>query len=119
VDDAEGGDMSRSRDIEVPVNWGDGERIIIVDDFSYSPGRKACLNRAPEDCYPAEPAEINDIEVHWQDTGADLSPENWDAFGEKIEEACFQQVENEAEAAEADAEDRAYERWKERSLETI
>lgn len=115
----EGVAVSRSLELEVPVNWGDGERIIIVDDYSYSRARKACLFRAPEDCYPAEPATIEYIECHWQDTGVDLSQENWDAFGEKIEEVCFQHVENEADAAEADAGDRAYERWKDRSLETI
>jgi hypothetical protein len=112
--------VSKHLEVYVEVEELNGdlvERCIEVTDFNYSPGRKACLFRAPEDCYPAEPAEINDIECHWQDTGADLSDENWDAFGDQIEEACFEHAENEAEAAEDDAADQAYERMKDREME--
>lgn len=80
--------------IEVCVPVGDGERIIIVTDFTYTRGLKAILNRAPEDCSPAEPAIIEDIEAHWEDTGLILTGDDWNAWTDEIEEACFEHIQS-------------------------
>ena len=81
-----------NKSLEVPVEVTDQERIIEVTDYTYRAGCKAVTNRAPEDCYPAEPEELDDIQCHWADTGADLTDAEFELYQEQIEEACFEQV---------------------------
>lgn len=109
-----------SHDIEITVSTsGDDEieRIIVVTDWTFSKGSKG--HAYPTyDCggCPPEPASLDDIQCHWKDTGKELDGNEWTDHGDAIDDACWEYIRNEAEAAEDDAADRAYERMKDREV---
>jgi hypothetical protein len=107
-----------SHDLEIPVNGlDDEERIIVVTDWTLSKGSKG-HSYPTYDCggCPPEPASLDDIQCHFQDTGKELTQEEWDRYGETIDEKCWDRVTDEAEAAEDDAADQAYERMRDREV---
>ena len=79
-----------SRGIEVTV--GEEDRVIIITDYTYTRGHKAVLFRAPEDCSPAEPEELDDITGHWDDTKEPLTDKEFEAHQTTIEEALLVQI---------------------------
>ena len=79
-----------SRGLEVTV--GEEDRVIIITDYTYTRGHKAVLFRAPEDCRPEEPAEIDDIECHWQDTGEKLDTNEWTEHCDYIEDCIWEYI---------------------------
>ena len=87
-----------SKGIEVYI-----ERCLVIDDYTYHAGRKAVTNRAPEDCYPAEPEELDDITGHWDDTKEPLTDKEFEAHQETIEEVLLDHI---RDAQEADDEPR-------------
>ena len=76
-----------SKGIEVYI-----ERCLVIDDYTYRAGHKAVTNRAPEDCYPAEDEELDDITGHWEDTKEPLTDKEFEAHQTTIEEELLERI---------------------------
>jgi hypothetical protein len=68
------------------------ERCLVIDDYTYHAGRRAITDRAPDDCSPAEPEELDDITGHWDDTKEPLTDKEFEAHQTTIEEALLVQI---------------------------
>lgn len=91
-----------TRYLDIPVNVADEDRVILVTDYTFHRGRKAILFRAPEDCSPAEPAEVDDIECKWQDTDKPLTDAEFQEYQERIEESIFERMLEEFDEPDVD-----------------
>lgn len=74
----------------------------------------AKISGPPENCYPAEGGEVEDIEVVSVDGAA--PPVGWKLTAEEEDEKAVKALREEAENDDGGADD-AYDRWKDRRLE--
>lgn len=80
-----------SKDIECSVENDEGEeRIIIIVDYTYSPGYSGKVSGPPEDCYPGEAPMADDIEATWKDSGAELTDEEFIRYKDIITETIYE-----------------------------
>lgn len=76
-------------DITLMVEDEGKEREVIITEYSFVEGLPAITNRAPEDCSPGEPDRLEDIEMHWFDTGNPLTDDEFDLHQDEIEAAIM------------------------------
>jgi len=94
------------KDFDFPIIAGGEERVVVVTDYTYHPARRQTW------IDPPEPAELDDIECRWADTGKALTSGEWLTYGKEIEENCWKRLEEEAESAADAAIDQALEQWR-------
>jgi hypothetical protein len=82
-----------SKQMEVPVDYPEGhERIVLVTEYEIDWGRPAILNRAPEDCSPAEGISVNDVAAVWLDNRVKLTGSEYELHQQVIEDAIIEQA---------------------------
>lgn len=82
-----------SKELEVEVEDPEGHpRTILVKDYDINWGRPGHFTGPPEDCYPSDPTEVNDVNAWWDDnTGlrVKLTDSEYEVYQDIIEEAII------------------------------
>ena len=89
------------RSFELTV--GEDDRVIVVTDYVYHAGRPmrpSSVRFDPPE--PPEPAELYDIECHWQDTGAALTADEWTEHEDRVTDECWERIRERAEEGPPD-----------------
>jgi hypothetical protein len=68
----------------------DRERTINIIEWDYTPFRKGVYFSAPEDCYPDEGPDLDNVQAEWADSGCALNDSEMEAYRDEIEKEIFE-----------------------------